>query len=320
MQPFAARDLHADPPCDQHRHEFTQDTTAASIGSHTTVVIATRNRCAEVLRTLRQLALLAPAPPIIVVDNASEDGTACAVRQAAAWVRVIPLRRNWGAVARNLGVYCARTPYVAFSDDDSWWAPGALSRAEWAFDHYPRLGLIAARMVVGPDERTDPVSASMAESPLGRADGLPWPSVLGFTACSAVVRRQAFIAVGGFNTLLFFTCEEELLAFDLAAAGWALAYVDKIVAHHHPSPHRPAPAHRRQLQWRNSTLVAWMRRPPGVAIAAARTLAQAARTDAIARRALFGALRRLPAALAQRRALPAEVEREITVLEEARGT
>ena len=320
MQPSADRGPRADLPHDQRSHEFTQETTAAGVRSRTTVVIATRNRFPELLRTLRQLALLAPPPPVIVVDNASEDGTARAVRQATPWVHVIPLRRNWGAVARNLGVHRAQTPYVAFSDDDSWWAPGALSRTEWAFDQYPRLGLIAARIVVGPGERTDPLSALMAESPLGRPDGLPWPSVLGFAACSAVVRRQAFMNADGFNRLLFFVGEEQLLAYDLAAAGWALAYVDNVVAHHHPSPHRPASAHRRQLQWRNSTLVAWMRRPPGVALAATRTLAQAARTDAVARRALIGALGRLPAALAQRRALPEEVERQITVLEEAQGT
>lgn len=45
-------------------------------------------------------------------------------RAAAADVKtsVITRRgRNHGAVARNVGVELARTPYVALSDDDSWW-------------------------------------------------------------------------------------------------------------------------------------------------------------------------------------------------------
>jgi GT2 family glycosyltransferase len=37
-----------------------------------TVVIATRNRPAELARTLSHLAALRPAPPTIVVDNASD--------------------------------------------------------------------------------------------------------------------------------------------------------------------------------------------------------------------------------------------------------
>lgn len=43
--------------------------------SQTSVVIATRNRRTELLRTLGKLRELRPRPPIIVVDNASEDGT-----------------------------------------------------------------------------------------------------------------------------------------------------------------------------------------------------------------------------------------------------
>ena len=44
-----------------------------------TVVIATRNRCEALARTLRWLGELSPAPPVIVVDNGSDVGTAQAV-------------------------------------------------------------------------------------------------------------------------------------------------------------------------------------------------------------------------------------------------
>ncbi|MDT7694569.1 MAG: hypothetical protein QOI75_3936, partial [Pseudonocardiales bacterium] len=44
-------------------------------GGRTTVVIATRNRSAELARTLRELRALRPAPPIIVLDNDSTDDT-----------------------------------------------------------------------------------------------------------------------------------------------------------------------------------------------------------------------------------------------------
>jgi hypothetical protein len=44
---------------------------------------------------------------------------------------------------------------------------------------------------------------------------------VGFVACGAVVRRVAFGQVGGFDPLVPFGGEETLVAFALAAAGWA---------------------------------------------------------------------------------------------------
>src|SRR4051812_1458222 len=149
-------------------------------GPAVTVVIATRDRRDELLRTLGRLRELPERPPLIVVDNASSDGTADAVRARFPAVEVVRAARNLGAPARNLGVRAARTPYVAFSDDASWWEPGALHRAAEAFDAHPGLGLIAAHTLVGPARRPDPINAAMAGTPLPGAPGLPGPPVLGF--------------------------------------------------------------------------------------------------------------------------------------------
>src|SRR4051794_4844290 len=153
-------------------------------------------------------------------------------------VRVIEVGRNLGAVARNLGVWAATTPYVAFADDDSWWAPGSLDRAADVLDAHPRLGLLAATILVGSEERLDPVSEEMAASPLPRRPDVPGPAVLGFVACGTVVRRDAYLAAGGFDDVVEFAGEEDRLALDLAMLGWDLAYVADVVAHHHPSPSR----------------------------------------------------------------------------------
>ncbi|HEX8930666.1 MAG TPA: glycosyltransferase [Actinomycetota bacterium] len=283
-----------------------------------TVVIATRNRCAQLLGTLGRLRELRPAPPIVVVDNGSTDRTAQTVRRQFPEVRVLALRRNLGAPARNLGALVSRTPYIAFSDDDSWWAPGALQLAVKILDARPRLALLAARTLVGPRERPDPLSAMLARSPLPRPPGAPGPTVLGFLACSAVLRRVAFLGVGGFNGVLHFLGEEELLCYDLAAAGWERAYVADVVAHHHPSPSRPDAGRRRALQRRNAMLTAVMRRPGSVALRAGAELARAAMQDPDARRALLGALARLPAALRQRMPPSLAVERELRMLEDGR--
>lgn len=289
-------------------------------GAKTTVVIATRNRCAELMHTLGKLAELRPRPPVVVVDNASTDTTVSAAEAAADTlgdVSLIQLPHNAGAVARNAGVVAARTPYVAFADDDSWWATDALPHAEQVFEQYPRVGLLAARTLVGPDEHGDPVSERMSASPLGRTPDLPGPSVLGFLACSSIVRRDAFLDAGGFSRLLHFGGEEELLAYDLAAAGWQLCYVDRLRAHHHPSLIRDDRLQRDVRLLRNHALVTWMRRPVPVAVRSGLELLRRTLCYPPAALAAAGAMARLPVALAQRQRLPDDVERCIRLLDGA---
>jgi GT2 family glycosyltransferase len=280
-----------------------------------TVVIATRNRRQELMRTLCRLHELVPAPPVVVVDNGSTDGTVQAVCEQFTGTVALALPRNYGAVARNFGVLAAHTPYVAFSDDDSWWAPGALQRAAAVLDSNPSLGLVAARTLVGPEERPDPVTPLLAHSPLPRAPDAPGPSVLGFLACSAVLRRRAFCEVGGFSSVLFFIGEEQLLCYDLATAGWDRAYLHDVVAHHHPSVERADPQRRRVAELRNALLTAVLRRPRPVVIAAATALARRSMRDVAARTALREALVRLPVALRRRALLPPGVEQQVRMLE-----
>jgi GT2 family glycosyltransferase len=262
-----------------------------------TVVVATRDRADELARSLRR-----HTAPVIVADNASSDGTAAVAEAAGATVLRLP--RNRGAAARNAGAQRAGTRYVAFADDDSWWAPGSLERAVRILDAHPCTALLAARVLVGEEERLEPVSAQMAESPLGRPEGLPGPAVLGFLACSAIVRRDAFLAAGGFSDVLHFAGEEELLALDLASAGWGLAYVPELVVHHHPSTAGRDPARRRRREVRNRLLTALLRRPlPEVARAAASAL-----TSPDGRAGLTAACRALPAVARARRTLPPDVE------------
>jgi cellulose synthase/poly-beta-1,6-N-acetylglucosamine synthase-like glycosyltransferase len=123
-------------------------TTAASSGAPTmvptrpdgkvTIVVATRDRRADLEHSLAH-----HDAPVIVVDNGSTDGSVDAVRARDPAIDVVALSENRGAPARNIGVERARTPYVAFADDDSWWAPGSLARAADLFDIHPRLALLA---------------------------------------------------------------------------------------------------------------------------------------------------------------------------------
>jgi GT2 family glycosyltransferase len=264
-----------------------------------TVVVMTRDRWPDLEKTLPR-----HEAPVILMDNGSTDGTPELARQHFPDMSVVELGSNRGSVARNLGVLRARTPYVAFADDDSWWEPGALARAADLFDVHPRLAVLAGRVLVGEEDLPDPICALMADSPLGREEDLPGPSVLGFLACGAVVRREAFIAAGGFDDVIFFMGEEERLSLDLASAGWGQAYVDTVVAHHHPSPSRDS-VERRARAARNRLLTAVLRRPWGVVL---RTVADDLRSGPAGRKAVRLALRRLHRAVRHRRTLPTHVE------------
>lgn len=277
-----------------------------------TVVMISRDRREQALNSLRHLVVLRPAPEVVFVDNASGDGSADAVAEALPEVRVVRLPRNQGASARNVGVRLARTAYVAFSDDDSWWAPGALDRAVCLFEEHSRLALVMGRILVGPDHRTDEVCELMAHGPLGAPDGMVQPRILGFVACGAVVRRSALLEVGGFSEIVFFPGEEDLVALDLTTAGWDLVYAEDVVAHHHPHA-SPTRQDRQMKEVRSRLLTAWLRRP--VSAAAGITVESLLRPPtAAAWRGLGATLPLLPAVVRSRRPVPAGVERQLRLL------
>jgi N-acetylglucosaminyl-diphospho-decaprenol L-rhamnosyltransferase len=278
------------------------------------VAIVTRNRRRQLLETLARHQALPERPPIVVADNGSVDGTAAAVREEFPSVELLELGANHGSAARTEAARRLASPLVAFSDDDSWWEAGALERAARLFDVHPRLGLIAARVLVGPERRLDPTCAAMAASPLPAAPGVPGAAVLGFVACGAIVRRDALLACGGFDRRYGIGGEERLLALDLAAAGWQLQYVEQIVAVHRPHANGYRPGRDAHVL-RNDLWSTWLRRPAArVPFETARALARSgARGDTL--RGAAAALRGLPWVVRARRPLPAAVERSVRLLE-----
>jgi len=274
--------------------------------SRVTVVVMSRNRRDELLTSLAR-----HRAPVILVDNGSTDGSPDAVRAAHPHVRVVEAGRNLGAAARTLGARRARTPYVAFADDDSWWAPGSLRAGADLLDAHPGLGGVAARILIGPDERPDAVCDLLATSPLP-AEGLPGPRVLGFVACATMLRREAFLAVGGFDEIVRFPGEEDRVAWDLAAAGYPIAYATDLVVHHHPSPSRHSAHDRHRAVVRSGMLTAAMRLPARRAAGFARAQWRA---GGPARAGIRAAARDLPRALTRRRTLPRPVLDDLALLE-----
>jgi len=227
------------------------------------VVVLTHNRRVELIRTLHRLASLPGRHPMIVVDNGSTDGTAAAVRREFPGLDLVRAPSNLGAAGRNLGVREADTEYVAFCDDDTCWEPDALETAVGILDMAPEIGVLNARVLVGPQGRPDPACAAMQESPLPEQPGVG-PRLLGFMAGACVMRTEVFRQAGGYWPPLMIGGEEALLALDILEQGWRIVYAPAVCTRHWPSAARDAPLRRRLLA-RNAVWTAWLRLPAAMA-------------------------------------------------------
>jgi GT2 family glycosyltransferase len=280
------------------------------------VVVITHQRRDELLLALSRLRQLPERPHVVVVDNGSTDGTADAVRAQHPEVELIASPTNLGAVGRNLGVTRLDTPYVAFCDDDTWWDAGSLRTAADALDAHPRLAVVTARILIEPGGAEDPIVAELRDSPVVGAAWLPGPALGSFLAGASVLRRDAFDEVGGFSERLWLGGEEELMAGDLAAAGWELCYLPTITIHHQASTARD-PHRRRADGIRNTLWTTWLRRPLKPALRRTVHLLRTVPRDRVTARGLLAAVRGLPWVVRERRVLPPHAEARFAALEQA---
>jgi len=294
----------------------------AAPGPRVTVAVITRDRRPELLHTLDRLAEVPERPPVVVVDNGSRDGTAAAVAAAHPRALLLTPGRNLGACGRNLAARHVRTPYLAFSDDDSWWEPGSLDRAADLLDAHPTVGAVTGRITVHPPAgedgapREDPITEELRHSPVPTPSWLPGPALGSFLAAATVLRTDAFRAAGGFSPRLHLGGEEELLAADLAADGWWLVFADDLTVHHRPSRRRDS-TDRRIRGLRNTLWYGWLRRPWRSALPRTARIAAGAPRDAATLRALGQAAAGLPWVLRERRPVPAVVEERLRALDDA---
>lgn len=275
------------------------------------IVIATYNRSAELLRTLAHLTSLPEQLAIVVVDNGCTDNTTGAVKARYPDVRVVRLPRNIGAAARTVGAREVEVPFIAFCDDDGWWTPGALTQAVEVLRNNPRLGLLNARMVVGDEQLLDPACREMAKS-----DDC---SIAFFLGGACVMRRSAFLDVGGYHHRFHIGAEESLVALDLAQAGWELRYLEELVVHHYPSTTTRFPEERRRLVMRNRVWTAWLRGSVSRAVKATLNLMRDALQDGVARAALYDALRGIPWVLRERRPVSPHLQPSLELMRDPVG-
>lgn len=209
-------------------------------------VLSTRDRRDVLLATLGRVFacdLDGDAFDVHVVDNASTDGTAEAVREAFPAVRLIEAGGNRGSVAKNLALPHALGRYVVFLDDDSYPAEGAVRRMIRHFEADPRLG--AATFAV--------------ELPDGTRECSAYPDV--FIGCGVGLRRKALRLVGGLPDDFFMQAEEYDLSLRLLDGGWAVQRFDDLLVRHLKTPRARLPARTVRLDVRNNVWLCLRRFP-----------------------------------------------------------
>lgn len=177
---------------------------------------------------------------IIVVDDASRDGTA-AVAEACAAEDPAPLRllrhaaRLGAAAARNGGIAAARGEIIAFQDADDEWLPGKLARQLALLTAPPPPVFVACGCSFIDTEGRDlgPLYGGAVPGAGPRA----WPGLLARNTIgtpSVVAWRAAIEAAGGFDESLP-VAEDQDLWIRLAMQG-SLGYLDEPLVRVHATP------------------------------------------------------------------------------------
>lgn len=237
------------------------------------VVIPTWNRREDLRRTLKALDRHdSPSKEVIVVDNASTDGSADMVRSSFPEVQLIEMARNVGpTTARNVGVEHARAEHIVLLDSDTEPLPGALAAIDRRLASDPRLAVVNGLQIDG-------------------ATGKPWwwwgphgypeseylerefDSAFKVEEGACGFRRSAFQAVGGFDERFFFCGEGRDLAARVVRGGFSIRYCPEVRFVHRAQSNRPSSnavytrSGRFYYEFRNELWYTWRYFPIGWAL------------------------------------------------------
>ena len=183
---------------------------------------------------------------VVVVDNASSDGSREMVRREYPEARLIEAGNGGFGAGANLGIAVTRLPYTLLLNSDTRLQPGALDALAAYLDARPQVGLAGPRLL-NPDGSLQP---SVYPNPGPLADLMRWTSVgriagtigplrrsyllanphsdemdVGWLAGAALaIRKTAFDMIGGFDASFFMYSEEVDLAYRMQMAGWRVRF------------------------------------------------------------------------------------------------
>jgi N-acetylglucosaminyl-diphospho-decaprenol L-rhamnosyltransferase len=238
-------------------------------------VIVSYNTRALLLECLDSLRAVTAPLEIVVVDNASADGSADAVRERHPGVGVVANPDNVGfSKANNLGIRATRAPYVLVLNSDAAVRPGAVETLVSILEARAEVGIVGPRTVSA--DGTIQVSFGLdltllnewrqrglvhgvkrreAEA-LRRAEALAavehepaWVSGSCFLA-----RRRVLDALGGFDEGFFLYEEDVDLCVRIRQAGHKVLYTPQAEIVHHLGQSMESASARARLEYRRSHL------------------------------------------------------------------
>ena len=205
------------------------------------VVLPTWNRRDDLARTLDVLeSHHGPRFEVIVVDNASTDGTADMVLDSHPNVRLVQLPRNLGPTgARNVGVANARADIIVLLDSDTEPLEGALEAIFRRLTDDPRLGAVNALQI---DARTGRPWWWWGPHGYPEAEYLEreFDSAFKIEEGASGVRRSAYQLAGGFDERFFMLVEGRDLAARVVRTGYSIRYCPEVRFLHRAESNRPS--------------------------------------------------------------------------------
>ncbi|HPC86511.1 MAG TPA: glycosyltransferase family 2 protein [Smithellaceae bacterium] len=193
------------------------------------VIIVSYNTADLTLRCIASVRSSTGEKEIFVVDNASTDGSAAAVRKKFPEVPLIENPQNLGfGAANNRALKICRGRYVVFLNPDTVVRPDALSRAVSYMDAHPDIGLAGARILNPDGSPQESISWRYPGEKFAKDEtkGLP-----GKIACVLgafmIARRPLIDELGGFDEDFFLYGEDEDLAWRVREKGFSIGYIEE---------------------------------------------------------------------------------------------
>jgi N-acetylglucosaminyl-diphospho-decaprenol L-rhamnosyltransferase len=203
-------------------------------GSEVVAVVVSHDSAQLLPRCIQ--ALMQQQIAVVVVDNASRDGSVEAARGAGA--RVIANEKNEGyGRANNQGVRAADgAEWCLITNPDVTVEPDCLAKLVEAAHRHPRAAIVVPRLTEQDgriaEHSTSVLSRVSSTSDVDEAIANNERVVQFVSGACLLVRRDAFLNVGGFDERIFLFYEDDDLCLRLRKAGFILVMVDDAFARH----------------------------------------------------------------------------------------
>jgi glycosyltransferase involved in cell wall biosynthesis len=195
-----------------------------------TVLIATRNRREELRRAIESALAQTAKPEVLVIDDASDDGTSEMMRREFPNARLHTALHAGGYIRqRNRGACLARGEILVSIDDDAVFSDSRIIETTLNEFSHSRVGAVAIPFVdVNKSARV------RQQAPAG--EGIY--AVYSYIGTAHALRRDAFVGLCGYRENLCHQGEEEDFCIRMLNAGYVTRCGNSKPIHHFESPRR----------------------------------------------------------------------------------